>query len=394
MSEGRKILESMGQHNYFVAAAAQGASPRAIKSAIVKLLTPFVRNHAYLEESAHTTYVNIAVNVLNSSRDRWEWDRLHDVLWLYHDASALDQEAFYAAEVRFEHQVQRGIREYYRALHFEVPHDEITLESLRFEGFRLIGMLLEASLQPLLRSMHFQIQRLKQPRAPTTLVPAGPFGQIVRMLHESGRVRDFLAPPPFGVLVHHWRNAAQHHDTDVVGDKVVAHYCEGQARQTIAMSRDELLTLMRKMVALVRIANTARELALLDDLDTAAKYRDHAPDPIEDQDLVTLHAELSVWGLNVRSVATIGSQTTVTATVVGAWRPEQGATVRMTMLAYRAWVYHDSSTLTLRLLDQGRAVTASVLVKSEDCVAMESGRITQEEFVALAKVLWFDVSTL
>lgn len=105
------------------------------------------------------------------------------------------------------------------------------------------------------------------------------FGAAVEELSQTLQAPGIVAPPPWGIKLHQWRNVAQHHSATAEGDRVVCHYRIGTAKHDITLTRDELVTLARRMQEVLGIVRAARSVFIADNSDALSGRRAVKPRP-------------------------------------------------------------------------------------------------------------------
>jgi hypothetical protein len=259
-----KLIASIRDHSPYLAWAAEGRTPDEIKAQTLEILRPHFLNPSVLTSIPISVLAHEAVTISNIQGDPWASSMLAGVLSEYREALAQDNPASIAAVEAWDEPIARAMSEFMSIYLMEVDKAELEIDELRLEVLRNVGGLLEACLQPQLKALlhHVRIRRLQKPQAEAIM--ALTFGDAVEELLQTLRAPGILAPPPWGIKLHQWRNVAQHHSATIQGDRIQCHYRVGKAQRHIALTRAEFVAVARKMQEVLGIVRVARSIFVAD----------------------------------------------------------------------------------------------------------------------------------
>jgi hypothetical protein len=140
--------------------------------------------------------------------------------------------------------------------------------------FRLIGSLIESTIQPFIKEIYCLAEiNAGQPKNTQTVIDAD-FGQIVEQFNRLNCFPALLTPGGWGVRVNQWRNIAQHHSFSVTGEMIEATYRKSSPKKLVAVTRDELLLLSKELIRRLGALKSSRELTILNNIE---QLRDRLP---------------------------------------------------------------------------------------------------------------------
>lgn len=264
----KKVLEGVRKHSPLLAFAEEfDMSPGEVKDSIIDLLSPYFTNHEILRRFAIDVLPPEAVNVSKILADPWAREMFVTVLNDYRGAFASNTDACLESFANWENEIQTGLSEYWSAFHLEVGKQDLSLEEFKYETFRNIGMLIEASLQPFLRNLLEQVRiRRRQPTTHQTLRRME-LGLVVGELIDTSGYPELFSPPPWNIRLNQWRNMAQHHKSRIDDGKIVGVYGRASNERRISLTRQELFLVVRRVFSVFSLVKTARAIFLIDNIE-------------------------------------------------------------------------------------------------------------------------------
>lgn len=244
-----------------------GATPDQVKGAIVALLHPYVADKELLQQLAVSVLANEAICVGQLS-SRADWKALLDCAFSIRErAIAIDKAKSFEVICFFEAPIKEAQRKYSLQIVFEQSKDGLHLDEYAFEMFRLIGALIESTIQPFLKELHcLALVASGMPVEPQT-VSRTDFGRVVEQFEKLLNNSDFVSPPPWNVRLNQWRNIAQHHSYMIEGENIVAHYGKAEPPRRIEITRDELFSVSKELLRRLGAMKSSREITTLNYLD-------------------------------------------------------------------------------------------------------------------------------
>jgi hypothetical protein len=244
-----------------------GATPDQVKEAIVALLQPYVLDKELLQELAVSVLASEAICVGQLS-SRPDWKTLLDSAFLIRErAIAVDKARSFEVICFFEAPIKEAQRKYSLQIVFEQSKEGLHLDEYAFEMFRLIGALLESSIQPFLKELYCLALVANGLPVDPPVISRTDFGRIVEQFEKLLNDPHFVSPPPWNVRLNQWRNIAQHHSYKIDGENIVAHYGKSEPPRQIEISRDELFSVSKELLRRLGAMKSSRELTTLNYLD-------------------------------------------------------------------------------------------------------------------------------
>jgi hypothetical protein len=264
MTVHQKLVASIRLHSPYLAWAKEGLTPDEIKREILAALQPHFRNPSVLTDVPISILAHEAVTLRKIQSDPWASSMFTAILSEYREALAQDQAESISAVEAWDEAVAQAMSEFMSIYLMEVDKAALEMEELRLEVLHNVGGLLEACLQPQLKALlHLvRIRRSRKPRVGD--IVSLKFGSVVEELHQTLRLPAIVAPPPWCLKLHHWRNIAQHHSAVIEGNRVVCRYRVGKTEHQISLTRDEFVSVPRVMQEVLGIVRAARSVFIGD----------------------------------------------------------------------------------------------------------------------------------
>jgi hypothetical protein len=235
-----------------------GFSVAEVKRLIISTLEPYYRDGNLLRATDVGLLAIQAINVGRISTDPKSEALLRRIVEVTWEAFTADEGASIKACAFWEERMLAANSEHWSLLHLEIVKDALPLDEFRVEVFRNIGGIIEACLKPVLSYTLNQLRIARRKPSSHTQIAGMKLGHVVTELYDTFGDIELVAPAPWPLKLHQWRNIAQHHSTTVRDQSIIGIYDEGNVQKEISLSRTEALAVAARIGEILRIANTAR----------------------------------------------------------------------------------------------------------------------------------------
>ena len=265
-----------------------GATPAQVKEAIIALLSPYVEDKELLRQLSVTVLANEAACVGQLS-SRPDWKSLLDLaFFIRRGAIKTNKIKSFEIITAFEIPIEQAQKKYFLQIIFEQSKKGLNNDEYAFEMFRLIGALIESTIQPFMKELYcLSLIGKGLPVDPATVLRTD-FGRIVEQFEKLLDDSCFLSPPPWNVRLNQWRNIAQHHSYVVRGESIVAHYGRSDPPHHIELSREELFAVSKELIRRLGALKSSREITTLNHLNELSPLL-----PVTERDVYCIATELS-----------------------------------------------------------------------------------------------------
>lgn len=385
MTKLQKIAAGIRQFSPLLQMAEMGMAPDEIKQAVIQELSPFFRNQDILLELALPSLVPEAVNLAKLEADPWAFGMFQHCLDVHRSAQVVAGEDSLRACASGEPAAQQGLSEYWNAFNLEVPKDDLALEEFRYEIFRNIGSLIEASMQPLLRELLNQVRLRDRPADPTDAVDTMDLGNVVAQLIDTSGFPELFAPPPWHVRLNQWRNMAQHHSSFVEGDIVVCRYGRTPSLRELRLSRSELMEVAYKTFAVYGAMKTAKSIFLVDNIRAAEKFMPNI-DVRPEQNVLNFASIVETQGFEVIDLRLDEEEASVILRDVSNLDPSQRR-FHASQYVYQLWVHMNRPRVTVEYQEKDGTRSLLTTAWAQDCQRIERGEIAACELANLTEIV-------
>ena len=343
-----------------MALAKMGWDSDSFKGLIIETLEPYFENKQFLKEKAIDLLSAEAANVGMIGQDvkaeRW----LRQLLAIHRTASKASEEVCFQTIGYWEQAIAHGRDEFWSAAVLERDTSELSLEDLKFEMFRSIGMLIEACLQPLLKALLAQVRLARGDLQPNQNLLDLELGKVIDELFLKLPDSEIVAPAPWNVRLNQWRNMAQHHKTEVRGDRIVGVYGVGMKQTEIKLTRNGILEFGARLGLVLRVVRGSRAIFMFDNLE---KIEPHFPTLHEREDVRVFHlaAPFATQGFQIERFEIIDKTAHVRIRDrIGG--DIQRRTVHCSQLVFPIWLHFPYEAIEIEFMDvSGKS---SVLIKA------------------------------
>jgi hypothetical protein len=267
MSVRPHYLKTVESFEPFTKVLKGGIAPAELKASVVAVLDPYVQDKELLWEHAVSRLANEALCIANINL-RPEWKELLVKSFEIRNA-AISKAPTQAYQVicDFETYIRKAQRKYSMQILFEQSKDGLKTDEYAFEMFRLIGGLIESTIQPFIKEVYCLAEiNAGQSKSAQAVIDAD-FGQIVEQFIRLNCFPALLIPGNWGIRINQWRNIAQHHSFSVTGERVDVVYGKSSPKKMVAITRHELFSLSKELVRRLGALKSSRELTILNNIE-------------------------------------------------------------------------------------------------------------------------------
>jgi hypothetical protein len=265
----------------------------------------------------------------------------------------------------------------------ERPKDSLPLEEFAVESFVLTGQLIEAVMLPFLRGFLY-IVRIADGGQQRDIQSARALhlGRIVGELNGHDEFIDLFSPAPWHMPLNQWRNIAQHQSYEIVGDKILCRYGAKDKTKEIALTRDELFFLVRRIFRIYVVIKTARILFLMDNADALSdrKWPDTGRD---DQQAFNFAILASSQGFEASDLVETETEISVVLRECSDMDPS-ARRFHASQFAYVLWTKRPKPYAKVEYREKDGTPSLITRVSGKDCEEIRSGKIEFHELATRA----------
>jgi hypothetical protein len=371
-------LQSVRQFTNLLDLAEAGVSPGEIKQAVISVLSPYFAKRDMLHDLAIERLVPEAINAQRITADPWAHQMALGVLEIYRNAFRTDQEAALRGVAAYHPEIGRGISEFYTLFHLDRDKTDLPLEEFRYEVFRGIGGLIEACLQPLLRSLLLQTRITRQKESTLEAIRSLSLGNVTGELFDTSGLPDLVAPPPWHVRLNQWRNVAQHHESWVREATVVARIRTGAGSREYILTREDLLKLLSCINMVLRIVRMAHTIIAVEN---SEDIRPNLPPKDEQRDEVRIFSLASAFASQGFELKDVKVEAEVVSIVLQdvTTREFLSRAAHATQFPYPLWLQFSRDRAVVTVLSADTSKRLRVTAQGSDCALVAAGDIPFDE---------------
>lgn len=374
----RKLLEAVRTQSSLLQLAEQGMSSAEFKELVITLFSPFFLNRAVLGESAVPFLVPDAVTLSGLCTDTWSSSMLSRVLAEHRSAAASNEPACFAGYGTWEPDVSRGLSQYWSGFQLEIDKtDQLPLEEFAHEVARNMGVVIEASLKPMLKELLLMV-RIRMAKAnPSRKLDSMDLGLVVGELIDTSGYPELFAPPPWRLRLNQWRNICYHYSLELEGENIVGHYGKLPNQREITLSRWDFFEAGTKCVRVLEIIKLARTIAILDSLE---KIQPYLPPMVlrPEQEILALASALATQGFQVKDVLLEDQSVHVVVQDLTNQPPEQRM-VHASQFVFPVWTHFPRDSISVEFVDGTGSPRLTTTTRGADCEAVAEGRMVLSE---------------
>lgn len=241
-----------------------GTTPEQFHNWVLEKLSPFFSRRDVLEHFALSVLAPQAVNLTRIQHHAGANEIFRHCVDISRGAHDTDAEQWLSATKQTFEDSNFGVSELWSTANLERDVSALPLLEFKTEAFRLIGALIEASLQPFLREL-LVLNRIKRARAwNIQVVRSMKLGNVVEELSATSDLSSLIVPQPWGVRLNQWRNIAQHHLATIKSDNIVLSPSAAKTHAEIWLAREDVLQVCRDLIALFTAVKAALEIVQFD----------------------------------------------------------------------------------------------------------------------------------
>lgn len=338
------------QGNPLLKMAELGWSSDQIKKLIIDTLEPYFEDKQFLREKAIDSLSAEAANAGKIGQDVKAEKWLRQLLEIHRQARKVDASVCFQAIGFWEQAIAHGRDEYWSGALMERDVATLSLDDFKFEVFRNIGMVIEACLQPLLKSLLAQIRLSQGDFNPNKNLTEQELGKVVDELFVKLPDQEIVAPAPWNIRLNQWRNMAQHHKTHIRDDQIIGVYGVGAKQTEVNLTRGEVLEFCSRLNFILSVVRGSRAIFIYDNLE---KIEPHFKETREREDARVFHlsAPLATQGFKIERLEVINRnvQVRISDQIGG---DILRRTVHCSQLVYPIWLNFPYDSVEIEFVDK------------------------------------------
>lgn len=351
-------------------------TPEETKTKIISILKSHLTNTSVLQKLA-VVLAPEAVNIRAIGRDDRSSQLYLKVRSEYEKAESTDPGACYEGCRMWEQKIQDGIAEYWSALRLNVDLNSLGINDFKFEVFRIIGLLIEAVMQPALKELLFQARLAAGKTAVEEEVERLDLGSTIEELARDFSYASFLAPEPWKIKFNQWRNMAHHFSTRVEGDKIVGVYGKGKCKHELRVTRQELFAVVTTIHSISRALKTARTMFVIGRIEKIGIQPDTA-ELRNEVKLLHLESAFATQGFELVRIEITPS--VLDATVRDVTKlPRRMRMIHSSQFVYPIWLEFPIALIRVNYRDTTGELLMMSSARGQDCEEIADGKIPFSE---------------
>jgi hypothetical protein len=384
-----RALKGINSRNPFSTLTEEGNSPNEIKKSIRAALDPHFQNKEVIDEQFYILIPEV-VNLALVESDPTIYSIYHGVQIIYRRALIVDPISCFGACAAFERDIMSGLSQVWSQMYLEHDKAELPLDEFRQEAFKNIGDIIEGSLKPFLKELVLQNRLSRGKKANYDNVADLTLGTVVHELIETVDISDAFVPPPWELRLNDWRNIAQHHTSEVIGNEIVATYYIGAGKRQIRLNRDELLQVLRQIALIFRAVRTARVIFVLDNINNIGPLIDLSIPLRMDMSVISFASAIGVEGFELVDLDV--SEESVEAKIRDLTdQLPQERMIHASQFVYPLWWYFKKTRLCIHFHDRSGKLMLTAETNASACQAIADEHMP---FSELANHVQFKVDPL
>ncbi len=381
---GQNLLGELAGNNPLLNAIKAGASPAAVKHAIINRLAPYFKRQDILATNAVEILVPEFLRICRIEARPWCHEVFMSALVVYEASkTAGDQNCFRSIE-QWWREVEQGISGFWSVYNLRQLTESMSLHDLAFDKFRVIGSLLEGAVQPMLRELLSQARIARGKDWNADKIRTLEFGNVVDELRNTTAMQEVCEPSPWKIRINQWRNIAQHQAFKIKGDAVVVRFGKPPKTTELTLTVEDLKQLTGKVAMLFESLGSARAIFTIDNHESLSV----APSPSETRPegrLLHLATVFSSQGFELIDVTETSDA--VDATIRDTIPANAVARGAHTMqFVHGLSLYFSKKDVRIRFSNSANSERFLFTAYGEDCEAFRDGKLTESEMANRTKI--------
>lgn len=309
------------------------------------------------------------------------------VLEDYHKATKTNKNVCFAGCASWHNKILFGSSEYVSMLNLSQDLGELSLNEFKYEAFRNIGAIIEATLQPYLKELLLQIRIGRKKTNPNDRLETMKLGDVVNELYQLSGYTELFAPPPWGIRLSQWRNMAQHYNTRLEKDQIIGRYNVGDREHEVILTREDLFNSLKRIQSILSIVKGARSIFFVDNIKEIRPFlANKSLDVRTDIKVFHFASSLATQGFELKDISFDEMSTTVIIQDVTECPSDEPVIdyqrkriIHSSQFIYVVWSYFSSEVITIKLFDKNNTLKSMSTGKGSDCEAVSNESIPIEE---------------
>jgi len=236
--------------------------------------------------------------------------------------------------------------------------------------------------QPYLRGLLHQLRISRGDVVTYERISAEKPGNVVNQLIQMSTYPDYFEFAPWGVRVNQWRNIAQHHSVQVEDPHITCFYGDLQHKQSVTLTRAELLILTKKVMSFGRALKLSTSLYFLDNVSTIRSLGIMPKGLKVPREAITANLQLQLASQGFDLVYFDWTPTKITAVIqeLSDADPTERR-IHTTQFPSVIWQHTDAPLVEVEYRERDGTPNFRTIARGDDCQACADGEIDYSELV-------------
>lgn len=380
-----KTISGVRAHSWLFQLYEQGFTPEKMKETILATLTPEFKDVSVLERYDVGLLCAEYVNITKIRRVQWASDLYDECMRIRRKSLHDNQNLCSEVCANWEQAIAGALSIFWSSANLEQDKADLPIEDYTYELFRLIGSLVEGTLQVYLKEL-LHVRSIQEPQPLRFEYVNGlSLGNIVRELGSMVGTRDFLTLQPWNVPLNQWRNIAQHFSIST-NDNIVQCRYGAQNQHHITLSRAELLEVAHAVYLVFSALRTSHTIFFLENADALVAHCKGFKRRESDL-MFEFVVGAASQGFEVKDIKV--SENIATAVLVDVTDQDaKKRAIHASQFAYQLWVRQRTERTAVEYMTKQGKLYLRATMQGGDCEKVYSG---EKEFEWLAQVVTFQL---
>jgi len=384
-TKNHKTTSGVRAHSWLLQLYEQGFTPEQMKETILATLIPEFNDSSILERYDIGLLCTEYVNITKIKQVQW-------VSELYDECTRIRRKSLrhnpnLCAEIcaNWEQQISGALSVFWSSANLEQDKTELPIEDFAYDVFRIIGSLIEGTLQVYLKEL-LHVRSIQEPQSLSfDYVNELSLGTVVRELENMVGKGHFLTLQPWGIPLNQWRNIGQHFSI-VINDSQVHCRYGAKNQHHIALSRAEVLEVARALFLAFSAFRTSHTIFFLENADALVAHCKGFKRRESDQ-MFEFAVAAASQGFEVKDIKlSEGIATAVLADVTD--QDIKKRAIHASQFGYELWMRKRTERAAIEYVTKQGKLYLRATMQAVDCERVYNG---EKELEWLAQVVHFQI---
>ncbi|EMM87467.1 hypothetical protein LEP1GSC039_0955 [Leptospira santarosai str. 2000027870] len=249
MKDYEKLLSKLNASNPMSLIYEFGMNQEDIKESIIDSFRPYFKNYSNLTKYAVSDLVGTWLSYLTILKERPNFLKyIKVILKIFNNAKQIDENGTLKIYLEWLSDLNQSVSRYWSLYNTQSNILNLCVEDYLEEAMRVIGQTIEGLSKPYLKLLLYLNRIVQQKKVDFSELQSKDLGIVIDELINSSDLGDLFVISPMKIRLNQWRNIAYHHNSRILGGKILLTIKKKEISEEFEITKKELYDVLKEIL--------------------------------------------------------------------------------------------------------------------------------------------------